>query len=216
MHRYLLIASAAALLTACNPPANNTEAAASAAQAANSAAAAAASAEGAAASSAGDANASAAQASASAAATAPSTPDFVTAAASTDMFEIQAAKLAGKRSKNADVKAFAAMMIHDHTQTTAALKAAIKASGAAVTPPSALPADLKSKLDALTSASPADFDKAYMDSQVMAHQNALTVMQAYAANGDTPQIKDFATKTATVVQAHLDRASSIRDSLNKA
>ncbi len=89
------------------------------------------------------------------------------------MFEIQAAKLAEKRSKNPDVKAFAAMMIHDHTQSTAALKAAIKASGATVTLPSDLPADKKAKLDELSSAAPAEFDKAYMESQVMAHQDAL-------------------------------------------
>jgi putative membrane protein len=215
MYRYLLLAGAAALLVACNPPANNTEAAASAAQAADSSAAAAASAADAAASSAVDATASAAQASVSgaAASAAATTPDFVTAAASTDMFEIQAARLAEKRSKNADVKAFAAMMIHDHTQSTAALKAAIKASGATVSLPTDLPTDKKAKLDELTSAAPADFDKAYMESQVMAHQDALTVMKAYAAGGDTPQIKDFAAKTALVVQMHLDKASNVRDSL---
>jgi len=213
MHRYLLIASAAALLTACNPPANNTDAAASAAQAADSAAAAAASAAGSAMSSAGDANASAAQGSVSAAAATATTPDFVDAAASTDMFEIQAAKLAEKRSKNRDVKAFAAMMIHDHTQSTAALKAAIKATGATLSLPTDLPADKKSKLDELTSAAPADFDKAYMQSQVMAHQDALTIMKAYGANGDSPQIKDFANQTATVVQMHLDKASNVRDGL---
>lgn len=165
-------------------------------------------------SSAGDANASAAQASVSAAATTATTPDFVAAAASTDMFEIRAAKLAEKRSKNADVKAFAAMMIHDHTQSTAALKAAIKASGATVTLPSDLPSDKTAKLDALTSAAPADFDKAYMQGQVLAHQDALTIMKVYGATGDTPQIKDFATKTAVIVQTHLDKASNVRDSLN--
>jgi putative membrane protein len=196
MHRYLLLVSAAALVTACNPPANNTEAAAaSAASAADSSAAA------------------AAGASVSAAMAAPSTPDFVNAAASTDMFEIQAAKLAEKRSKNAEVKAFAAMMIHDHTLSTAALKAAIKASGAAVTPPSALPADMKARLDAVAAAAPADFDKAYIDSQVTAHQTALGVMQAYAANGDVPQIKDFAAKTAPVVQMHLTRATAIQSGM---
>jgi len=213
MYRYLLLAGAAALLVACNPPANNTDSAASAAQAADSAAAAASNAASAAMSSAGDANASAAQAQVSAAAATATTPDFVDAAAATDMFEIQAAKLAEKRSKNPDVKAFAAMMIHDHTQSTAALKAAIKASGATVTLPSDLPADKKAKLDELSSAAPADFDKAYMQSQIMAHQDALTVMKAYGANGDTPQIKDFATKTAVVVQTHLDKASNISDSL---
>jgi putative membrane protein len=210
MHRYLLVASAAALLVACNPPANNTDAAASAAQAADSAAAAANSAASSAMSSAVDATASSAQASVSAAA---ATPDFVNAAASTDMFEIQAAKIAEKRSKNADVKAFAAMMIHDHTQSTAALKAAIKASGQPLTLPTDLPGDKKAKIDELNAAAPADFDKTYIDSQITAHQDALTAIQAYAANGDTPALKDFAGKIAPVVQMHLSKASSIKDTM---
>ena len=190
MHRYFLVVSAAALLAACNPSANT---------AGNTAAV--------------DSGAAASEASATPATPTPSTPDFVNAAATTDMFEIQAAKIAEKRSTNADVKAFAAMMIHDHTQSTANLKAAIKASGASVTLPSDLPGDKKAKLDALTAAAPADFDKAYMDSQVAVHQDALGVMQAYGANGDTPQIKDFAGATASVVQTHLSKASAIRDGL---
>jgi putative membrane protein len=207
MNRYLLVAGVAVFLVACNPPANNTDAAASAAQAADSAAAAANSAASSAMSSAVDASASSAQASVSAAA---ATPDFVNAAASTDMFEIQAAKIAEKRSKNADVKAFAAMMIHDHTQSTAALKAAIKASGQALTLPTDLPGDKKAKIDELNAAAPADFDKTYIDSQVTAHQDALTAIQAYAANGDTQALKDFAGKIAPVVQMHLSKATSIQ------
>jgi putative membrane protein len=207
MNRYLLVAGVAVFLVACNPPANNTDAAASAAQAADSAAAAANSAASSAMSSAVDASASSAQASVSAAA---ATPDFVNAAASTDMFEIQAAKIAEKRSKNADVKAFAAMMIHDHTQSTAALKAAIKASGQALTLPTELPGDKKAKIDELNAAAPADFDKTYIDSQVTAHQDALTAIQAYAANGDTQALKDFAGKIAPVVQMHLSKATSIQ------
>jgi putative membrane protein len=93
------------------------------------------------------------------------------------------------------------------------LKAAIQASGQAITPPADLPADKQAKLDALNAASDADFDKTYMDGQVAAHQDALALMQAYAANGDTVQIKDFAGKTAGVVQTHLAHASTIRDAL---
>src|SRR5436309_3266555 len=40
---------------------------------------------------------------------------FVSNAAQSDMYEIQAAKIAETKSKNADVKAFAKMMEKDHT-----------------------------------------------------------------------------------------------------
>jgi len=81
---------------------------------------------------------------------APTADDFVTKAASTDMFEIAEAKLALKRSTNADVKAFASMMLTDHTKSTAALKAAISSSGQNLVLPAAPPDDMRAKIDALS------------------------------------------------------------------
>ena len=142
-------------------------------------------------------------------------PDFVAKAAASDMFEIEAAKLAQKRSANADVKKFAAMMIADHTKSTDALKKAITDSGQAITPPAALPDDLKGKLDDLTRADAKDFDKNYMDNQVDAHQAALDLLQRYAQDGDVAQIKTFAADTAPTVQKHLDTARTLRDAVKK-
>jgi putative membrane protein len=136
---------------------------------------------------------------------------FVDKAAASDMFEIEAAKLAQTKSSNADVKAFADMMIKDHTKSTADLKKAIADSGAAVTPPAALPADMQGKLDALKAS--ATFDKDYMAGQVDAHQQALDLLQRYAQDGDTPAIKAFAAATAPVVQTHLDRAKTLADKI---
>ncbi len=135
---------------------------------------------------------------------------FVDKAAASDMFEIEAAKLAQKRSTNAEVKKFAAMMEKAHTKTTEDLKAAIAASGAAITPPTALPEDLQGKLDDLTKADDKDFDKKYADGQVDAHQAALNLLQRYAQDGDTPAIKAFAAATAPAVQEHLDHAEGLK------
>jgi putative membrane protein len=140
-------------------------------------------------------------------------PDFVAKAAASDMFEIESSKLALTRTKNADIKAFAQMMIDMHTQTTAGLKKAIADSGQPLTPPAALPADLQSKLDDLSKASDADFDKAYMDAQVDGHQAALDLMTRYASDGDVPALKDAAAKTAPIVQEHLTKATALRDGL---
>ncbi|MGR4862606.1 DUF4142 domain-containing protein [Caulobacter sp. LARHSG274] len=135
---------------------------------------------------------------------------FVEKAAASDMYEIEAAKLAAKRSANAEVKAFAAKMEKAHTKTTEDLKAAISASGAAITPPAALPADLQGKLDDLTKADDKDFDKKYADDQVDAHQAALNLLQRYAQDGDTPAIKAFAAATAPAVQEHLNMAEGLK------
>jgi putative membrane protein len=140
-------------------------------------------------------------------------PDFVAKAAASDMFEVDAAKIAQKRATNADVKKFAGEMITAHTKSTADLKKAIADSGAAITPPAALPNDLQGKLDDLNKADAKDFDKNYMDNQVDAHQAALDLMQRYAQDGDVAQIKAFAAAPAPVVQQHLDMARTIRDAV---
>src|SRR5262245_59753292 len=69
-------------------------------------------------------------------------PDFVAKAGASDMYEIQAGQLACTRAKNADVKAFAKMMVTAHTKSTNDLKAAIASSGVTLAPPATLPADL--------------------------------------------------------------------------
>jgi putative membrane protein len=140
-------------------------------------------------------------------------PDFVNKAAASDMFEIESAKLAQKRSKNPQVKEFAAMMIKDHTKSSADLKAAIKASSPALTSPTTLPKDKQDAVDDLLKADPETFDRKYMDGQVDAHQAALNLLQRYAQDGDVAQIKAFAAATAPVVQKHYDRAKAIRDAL---
>ena len=139
--------------------------------------------------------------------------DFVPKAAASDMFEVAAAKIAQKRSTNADVKKFAGEMITAHTASTAALKKAIADSGQTITPPAALPSDLQGKLDDLNKADAKDFDKKYVDGQVDAHQSALNLMQRYAEDGDVPAIKAFAATTAPTVQKHFDMAKMMADKM---
>ena len=139
-----------------------------------------------------------------------SAPVFVEKASASDLFEIEAAKLAQATSKNAEVKKFAADMIAAHTKSTAALKKAIAdANQTTLVLVTVLPADLQAKLDDLKKA--ANFDKAYLENQVDAHQGALNLMQRYAQDGDVPAIKAFAAATAPTVQQHYDHAKTLRD-----
>lgn len=140
-------------------------------------------------------------------------PDFVAKAAASDMFEVEAGKLALTKTANKDIKAFAQMMVDGHTKTTEDLKAAIAASGQAITPPAALPSDKQDALNDLKEKTGADFDKAYLDSQVDAHQAALDLLTRYANDGTVPQIKAFASTTAPVVQEHYDKAKALRDAV---
>jgi len=140
-------------------------------------------------------------------------PDFVAKAAASDLFEIEAAKVALKRSTNADVKKFAQAMIDAHTASSASLKAAVAASGATITIPTALPEDLQGDLDDLNKADAKDFDKKYADDQVDAHQAALNLLQRYAQDGDVAAIKTFAAETAPKVQEHLNMAEGLKNGM---
>jgi putative membrane protein len=142
-----------------------------------------------------------------------SAPVFVNKAAAGDMFEIQSSQLALTRSTNKDVRDFAQMMVDAHTGTSTALKGAIADSGQTLTLPTMLPMDMQDKLDSLGKASDADFDRAYLDAQIDAHQSALNLLTRYASDGDIPALKAFAGETAPKVQDHLTKAKALRDGL---
>ena len=140
-------------------------------------------------------------------------PDFVDKAGASDMFEIVSARVAIERSANPSVEEFAQAMIDAHTKSSNDLKKAIADSGQTLTLPAALPNALQNKLDDLSNADMQDFDRAYMESQIDAHQDALNVMHRYAEDGDIATIRTFAAATAPVVQQHLTMAKDIRGAL---
>lgn len=136
----------------------------------------------------------------------PQTTDFIAKAAATDAFERDAGRLAEKRSADADVRAFAAMMVTAHTTTTDKLREVLIKDRLPV-PRSPTPDPIQAKMLADLDAAPkARFDKAYAHSQVVAHQMALKVLQDYAMNGDNPDLKMLAASTAPLVEQHLDMA----------
>jgi putative membrane protein len=126
-------------------------------------------------------------------------------------YEIQAAKLAQERATSPDVKAFAKMMVIDHTAMGNLAKAPIEKSGK--TAPTALDQRRQGLLDNLKAAGPADFDKTYIDQQVASHKEALTLLQGYAQNGDDAGLKALATKATPKVQGHLDKAQALQTKL---
>jgi putative membrane protein len=133
---------------------------------------------------------------------------FVDTMAASDLFEIEAAKLAQAQSKSDKVKAFAAMMIKDHTASSDKLKAAVAEAGGGLTVAPALPGNLQGQLDQLETAG-VNFDAMYAQQQVDAHETALGVLQAQAASGTVAQLKPFAGEVATVVEGHLAEAREL-------
>jgi len=143
----------------------------------------------------------------------PTGQEFVDKAAKSDAFEIASAKLAKEKAASADIKSFAAMMIGDHTASTAKVKKAAGEATPAIKPDATLTEDQNEKLADLGKLSGADFDKKYADQQVDAHESALSLMSAYADKGDVASLKTVAGEIKPKVAAHLDKIKAIKSAL---
>jgi putative membrane protein len=132
---------------------------------------------------------------------------FVDMASASDMYEIEAGKLAQQMGQSQAVKDFGQMMETDHTKSTADLKAAAaQVDGVTVAP--RLDPKQQSDLDALRAAGD-DFDSVYKAQQVTAHTQALALLRNFAAAGEAQPLKDFASKTAPVVETHFGHAQDL-------
>lgn len=133
----------------------------------------------------------------------PTTPEgFVATAASSDMYEIEAGRLAQEMGTSQEIKDFGAMMVEDHTTSSNNLKAAATEAGGLTVPTAMLPRH-QQQLDALRSAG-ANFDSLYAQQQVAAHEEALNLLQTQAQSGTAEPLAAFATETAPVVEGHLE------------
>ena len=137
---------------------------------------------------------------------APKTADFVAEAATSDMFEIKSSQLAASRATG-EVQSFANQMVTDHTKTTSELKGL--AGGSNVPLPTEMTSAQQSMLTKLQGLQGNDFAKQYMDDQVSAHKDAVSLFQRYGDGGDNAQIKNWASQTLPTLQHHLDMAQGI-------
>lgn len=129
---------------------------------------------------------------------------YVTNAALSDMYEIESSRLATQKARSAGVKTFAQQMITDHSATTAKLKATVASAGLQLAPPAQLDPRRQSMLDTLKGLSGADFDRAYLEQQTAAHQEALALHSGFAKQGDNAALKRFAAETTPKIQHHFD------------
>jgi putative membrane protein len=133
---------------------------------------------------------------------------YVEMAAASDLYEIQSSQLATTKARNAEVRAFAQMLIEHHTATTQQLTAAASAAG---TPPSPALMPMQAEMIAqLQAADGAAFDRLFVRQQVQAHEMALALHGNYASNGDTATLRTVAAAAVPIIRQHLERARALR------
>jgi putative membrane protein len=141
-------------------------------------------------------------------------PQIAAVTQAANQAEVEQAKIAQKKAKHARVKKFAAMMIKHHGDAQKKQDKLAKKLTLTVEDSPAL-AELKSsnqstleKLES-TNAGP-DFDMAYMNAQVEAHQKVLDVIdKQLLPNAQNEELKTLITELRPVIEAHLTEAREI-------
>jgi len=126
--------------------------------------------------------------------------------------EIEQAKLAESKSKDAGVKRFAAMMIAHHGAAKAK-QAKLKLKPAESSVSTSLQADAAGTLDALKSDKGKDFDKAYIAAQVDGHRKVLDTINAkLLPNVKNAELKAYLDEIKPRVEQHLKEAKRLQES----
>jgi len=137
--------------------------------------------------------------------------EFAGKAAVGGMAEVEFGKIALSKSTNAEVKAFADMMVKDHGKANEELKTI--ASSKNITLPTSLDEEHTKKMNDLNKLTGRDFDKEYVNAMVDGHKKTLDLMEKEAKDGKDAELRAFASKTAPIVKAHLDQIQKIDDSM---
>lgn len=138
---------------------------------------------------------------------------FLEAAAEAEMFEIGAGKVAVQNAQAAEVKAFAQMMIADHTRVDGELKALAASKG--FTLPTEFPRGLRKDLEALTQKAGAEFDHDYAENvAVDAHEDVYELYKDAVEDIKDADIKAFAWKTLPGLQAHLEQGRALETAVD--
>jgi putative membrane protein len=145
---------------------------------------------------------------------APSSSDFVEKAAMSDMYEVEAGKIAASKGQSEQVKKFGQHMVEAHSKTTEELKALVKTENVKAELPAKLDSKHQGMIDDLNEAKPEDFDETYAKQQVNAHEDAVDLFDKYAKDGDNGNLKQFAQKTLPMIKEHLDMAKKLPGEAN--
>lgn len=135
-----------------------------------------------------------------------------------NMLDSVAGSVASTKGTSADVREFGQMMMRDHHSLRQQGQAVAKKL--AVAPEAPVNDDSKAALDRtmtlLNGASKGkDFDKAYIDNEVMYHKSLLETAITAMGAAQRAELQNLIQKAAPVIQAHLDRAQAIQTTQSK-
>jgi putative membrane protein len=147
----------------------------------------------------------------------PSDPQIAHIAYTAGQIDIKAAQLAGKQSKNKEVRAFAADMLRDHKAVNAQALALVKKLN--VKPEDndtsrTLTQQAAAKEKELRKLKGAAFDRAYAQNEVAFHQQVNGALQTtLIPSAQNPELKDLLSTGLRIFQGHQQHAEQLAQGL---
>jgi putative membrane protein len=134
-----------------------------------------------------------------------------------DSVDVDYGNLAVKKTKNAQVKAFAETMIRDHTSVNNQATALAKKLG--MTPEASdtsksLKSDGEKEMAKLKTMHDAEFDKAYIDNEVAYHESVIGALdKVLLPNAKNAELKNLLESGRPIFVSHLNHAKEVQASL---
>jgi putative membrane protein len=134
--------------------------------------------------------------------------DFVMKAASGGMMEVEASQIAQQNAGHARVKAFADMMVQDHTNANNELKGFASSRGLTI-PQDSLMMKHKSMLDEMRKMTGKAFDKHYINMMMNDHNKDIRAFEKASNNCKDADLKAWAAKTLPTLRKHKDSVQAL-------
>lgn len=135
---------------------------------------------------------------------------FVTKAAELNTEEVRLSELAAQQATNPEVRSFAQQLVTEHTQASTELTGLASRKGL-----SAMSRDDfdQRAVTKLGKKSGGDFDKAYLEKMVDAHEDAIDLFDKESRNGKDPELQAFASKMLPKLREHQQHARSLEQTV---
>jgi putative membrane protein len=127
-----------------------------------------------------------------------------------------AGAVAAKKGTRADVKAFAKLMMGEHHALRVQGQQLAKQLGVEPKPPERDPLApyVASEMKALqTTPKGAEFDRTYIENEVVIHQAVLDLANQARVTTQTPQLRELIEKAVPIIRKHLEQAQAIQKEL---
>jgi putative membrane protein len=135
--------------------------------------------------------------------------EFARNAYESNLKEIKLGQLAEQQASSNEVKEYAREMVNDHTSSNDQLKQIAESKGID------LPSDVQiTEQDQLSTLTGSEFDRQFLEHQKSAHEQAISMYENQAQQGQDPDLKSFASNQLDKLRQHEDRANTLMSSLS--